>query len=289
MTTITIKYFNADDSEALLGEEISIGISEKQLPYDPREQNIFIRKVFARQKYNSWKVLSIDLEQDTEEKTIRCKMLLSPVKYGSQSVSEKHSSNGSKLIRGRLLECDFGYFSQEVSLSSNKVTTTKDYNSKLPFEMVKRRLVVVVSNKEDPALVVPISTSNKSKNHNTVVPISSLPNDLVTFKTNACYAKAGAVCSVSGHRLFPLRVEVGSKRVYDFRIEKKLSNDDVVNIKKAIFLGVGGHNILSEAEEAKTDIGKLQSENELLHKKLEEKSNEISELWKTLESETNPA
>lgn len=309
MTAIQISYYNADDSDAFLGEELSRGISVKQLPHNPDEQNIFIRKVFDGHQYDSWKVLSIKVENNSaeeeldesetsnsdasdecveeQEDSILCTIRLSPVRYGSMSVSEKHTSNGSKLVRGRLLECDYGYFSQEISGNCNSVTTTKDFNSKLPYEMVKRRLVVVVSNKEDPALVVPISKNDKSKNKSTVVPITSLPDDLVTFKVKDCFAKAGAVSYASGHRLFPLRVQVGNKRLYDYRVEKKLSNEDVIEIKKAIFSGVGGSNILYQLDEAESTVEKLKLKVQELESQLVAKNGEVKELWETLEGATS--
>ncbi|BCV61568.1 type II toxin-antitoxin system PemK/MazF family toxin [Shewanella algae] len=257
------------------------------MPHDPIDQNIFIRKEFTSSEIKYWKVEKIDTAHDTENKIIECEITLSPLQYLPKSISEKHSSNGSKLVRGRLLECDFGYFSQDISLGDQPSTTISNFNSKLPYEMVKRRLVVVLSNKEDPALVVPISKGNKAKDHRTVVEITSLPPDLVTFNNPTCFAKTAAISYVSGHRLFPVRFNTAEgKRQYDYRVEKKLSNDDVVNIKKAVFTAVGGDNILRSIEYKDEQI-------EALNVEISNKNNYIgdleaknAELWGMLEEYT---
>lgn len=259
MSTIEVKFLNAEDSNSILGEEISTGIDVRELPHDPEGQNIFIRREFTSNSVKYWKVEGISSEHNTDEKTIACEITLSPLSYLPISISEKHSSNGSKLMRGRILECDFGYFSQDISVGAELSTTVSNFNGKLPFEMVKRRLVVVVSNKEDPALVVPISKGNKAKDKRTVVEITSLPTDLVTFNSPVCYAKTAAISYVSGHRLFPVRYHMpdGTRR-YDNRVEKKLSNDDVVSIKKAVFIAIGGHNILQSILDKDNEIATLE-------------------------------
>ncbi len=130
--------------------------------------------------------------------------------------------------------------------------------------MVKRRLVVVVSNKEDPALVVPISKGSKAKDKRNVVEITSLPTDLVTFNSPVCYAKTAAISYVSGHRLFPVRYHMpdGARR-YDNRVEKKLSDDDVVSIKKAVLTAIGGHNILQSILDKDNEIAILEGSSPL--------------------------
>lgn len=280
MSTIKVTFFKAEEPTVILGTEISSDIAVRELPHDPTNQNIFIRKEFISNTIKYWKVEKIDVVHDTTNKIIECEIILSPLQYLPKSISERHSSNGSKLIRGRILECDFGYFSQDISLGVQPSTTISNFNSKLPFEMVKRRLVVVLSNKEDPALVVPISKGNKAKDHRTVVKITSLPSDLVTFNNPVCFAKTSAISYVSGHRLFPVRFNTDAgQRKYDYRVEKKLSNDDVINIKKAVFTAVGGDNILRSIE-AK-DIEIVNKNNEI--EKLEARN---SELWGLLEEYT---
>ena len=148
MSTIEVRFFNASESNSILGKEISTDIDVRELPYDPEGQNIFIRREFTSSNTKYWKVEEINSDHDTSEKNIVCEIVLSPLRYLPISISEMHSSNGSKLVRGRILECDFGYFSQDISVGCAPSTTVVNFNTKLPFEMVKRRLVVVISNKD---------------------------------------------------------------------------------------------------------------------------------------------
>lgn len=259
MSSISIVYRSQiDEGDIELGKEVYSDISIAQLPDDPVDKKIFINKTFTGQQYNSWKVISIDIVHDESKSQTDCCIDLEPVRYKSTSIAATHSANGSKLVRGRLLECDFGFFSQDVVAGQNNARNIDNFNGKLPYEMIKRRLVVVLSHKEDPALVVPISKSSKGKNKKTVVPVTSLPKDLVSYKETKCYAKAGAISLVSGHRLFPLRYEAENRKFYDNRVEKKLSNDDVTSIKKAVFTGIGGNNILNQIEEEK--VSELESQ-----------------------------
>lgn len=287
MTTIKVTFLKAEEPAVVLGEEFSFDIAVRELPHDPVDKNIFIRKEFTSSEIKFWKVKKITTLHDIENSMITCEMTISPLQYLPKSISEKHSSNGSKLVRGRLLECDFGYFSQDISLGDQPSTTISNFNGKLPYEMVKRRLVVVLSNKEDPALVVPISKGNKAKDHRTVVEITSLPSDLVTFNNPTCFAKTAAISYVSGHRLFPVRFNTDDgKRKYDYRVEKKLSNDDVVNIKKAIFTAVGGDNILHSIESKDEQIDSLNGEIASKNNKIEDLEAKNAELWDMLEEHT---
>ena len=287
MSTINVTFFKAEEPAVILGKETSSDIAVRELPHDPVDQNIFIRKEFTSSGIKYWKVEKIDTVHDTENKVIECEITLSPLQYLPKSISERHSSNGSKLVRGRLLECDFGYFSRDLSLGAEPSTTIANFNNKLPYEMVKRRLVVVLSNKEDPALVVPISKGNKAKDHRTVVGITSLPPDLVTFNNPTCFAKTAAISYVSGHRLFPVRFNtVEGQRKYDHRVEKKLSNDDVVNINKALFTAVGGDNILRSIESKDEEINALDIEITKKNNRIVDLETENSELLGMLEEYT---
>ena len=286
MTIFAITYISSENNE-ILGREFSSRVKTTKLPHDPADKNIYIRKVFSNHGSESWKVIDIRIFRDSQIK-INCDVIIQPVIYATQSISERHSTNGSKLIRGRIVECDFGYFDQELDYSLSKSKTVKDYNSRLPFEMVKRRMVVIMSNRQDPALVVPISTTQKAKNPEAVVALEGLPTDLVAYPNTDCYAKTGSVTLVSGHRLFPLRYYVGERKVYDSRVEKKLHNDDVVRIKKSIFIGVGGNNILNEIDQAHNDLKSKNEEIQQLIAKYDELKSRYDEIWQDLQLVTDP-
>ncbi len=271
MSEFRVNYLDSGNNKAVLATEHSVGLTVKELPFNPQEKNIFIRKSFVGFEAKYWKVLEIDI-YDGVAGIVSCDILVEAVPYISRSVSEQHGKNGSKLVRGRILECDFGYFSQEIASDLATGTTVANMNSKLPYEMVKRRLVVVISAKEDPALVVPLSKSDKAKDPRTVVKVESVPDDLVTFKEPICYAKAASVSLVSGHRLFPLRYFNGEqKKIYDKKIEKKLSNEEVVAIKEAVLTAVGGANILYSAEQ-------ISKENEGLKVLLDDALRDLNEV-----------
>jgi len=286
MPIFVTEYINNVNSQRLSKEIVSNSDAIK-LPHDPTDKNIFIRKKFASESAESWKVVSIDITNQSTTKTL-CQVFLEPVTYSTESISERHGSNGSKLIRGRIAECDFGYFDQEVDHSLNRSKVIKDFNSPLPFEMVKRRMVVILSSKQDPALVVPLSTKSKAKDSNTVVEINSLPGDLVAFSEPVCFAKAASITLVSGHRLFPLRYYDGQRKVYDKRLDKKLSNADVVEIKKAVLKAVGGNNFLYDLETAQSEVKTLEASKQALELQIEELNQANQQLWDDLETATTP-
>ncbi len=130
MSTIEVKFLNAKDADSILGKEISTGIDVRELPHDPEGQNIFIRREFTSSTIKYWKVEGISSEHNTDEKAIACEITLLPLSYLPISISEKHSSNGSKLVRGRILECDFGYFSQDISVRAELSTTVSNCHLK---------------------------------------------------------------------------------------------------------------------------------------------------------------
>ncbi len=288
MSQIKINYYNIDDDNALLGDELFNNIDVCELPYDPENEKIFIRKIFSNITHINWKVIDIQVIDDTALKSLTCEIYLSPILFGPVSIAAKHGSNGSKLLRGRLVECDFGYFSQDYRSGIPPATTIDNYTKKLPFEMVKRRLVVIVSNKEDPALVIPISKTSKAIDPRTVVNITSLPKDLVHFTEPSCFAKTASITQVSGHRLFPLRYYVGGAKSYDARIEKKLSDPDVVNIRKAAFIALGGAGILSNIDNVNSELEEKKQELSIKNKEIEDLNKRLSDLNQILDDFTNP-
>ncbi|MDX6917469.1 type II toxin-antitoxin system PemK/MazF family toxin [Pectobacterium carotovorum] len=288
MSIIKINYYDVNNANSLLGEETLLNIDICELPYNPQNENVFIRRDFSNIPYSMWKVDDVQTTEDTEKNTITCDIYLNAVYFKPKSIAEKHGTNGSKLLRGRLVECDFGFFSQDYRSGFPPQTTLNNYNKKLPFEMVKRRLVVIISNREDPALVIPISKANKAVDARTVVEITSLPNDLVRFSNPQCYAKTAAITQVSGHRLFPLRYHSNGTKIYDSRIDKKLSVGDIKKIKEAALVSIGGAGILTELDCVKVTNEQANNEIILKNSKIEDLEKQVNELTKLIDDYTKP-
>lgn len=101
MSQIKIIYHDINNNNALLGEELFDNIEACELPYDPENENIFIRKVFSNITPSNWKVIDIQITDDTSSKKLLCEIYLSAINYTPSSIAAKHGSNGSKLLRGR--------------------------------------------------------------------------------------------------------------------------------------------------------------------------------------------
>lgn len=288
MSQIKTTYHDINNNNALLGEELFDNIDACELPYDPENEKIFIRKVFSNITHSNWKVIDIQITDDTSSKKLLCEIYLSAINFTPSSIAAKHGSNGSKLLRGRLVECDFGFFSQDYRSGKVPATTIDNFTKKLPYEMVKRRLVVIVSNKEDPALVIPISKTSKAVDFRTVVEITSLPVDLVHFTEPKCFAKTASITQVSGHRLFPLRYYDNETRVYDARVEKKLSNTDVINIRKAAFIALGGAGILDSIDMLNAELEEKKQQIDIKNNDIKNLTDRVADLTSTLDYLTTP-
>lgn len=105
---------------------------------------------------------------------------------------------------GEVLECDFGQFKQLTNGDYDK----KNIDGRIPPEMIKKRLVVVLNGKLGGCLVVPISSSKNIGGVNQGLHIL-LTSDLfrVTdfYDTRDRWAKAELVQNVSKERLYKLR------------------------------------------------------------------------------------
>lgn len=86
---------------------------------------IKIRQVFSNITPSNWKVIDIQITDDTSSKKLLCEIYLSAIKYTPSSIAAKHGSNGSKLLLGRLVECDFGFFSQDYCSGKVPATTIR--------------------------------------------------------------------------------------------------------------------------------------------------------------------
>ncbi len=133
---------------------------------------------------------------------------------------------------GDILECNFG-----------KLQTTKpyDFDKRIPYEMVKNRMVVVLNPKlNGNCLVVPISSKENPDFINREMHIE-MPQ--IFFKVTDFYderqrwAKCEAIQLVSRERLFKMK---DGKH----RFEQKVSREIVTLIQKAVCKSINAYSLL---------------------------------------------
>lgn len=138
---------------------------------------------------------------------------------------------------GEILECDFGKFK-----GKNGNYDKRNYDGRIPNEMIKRRMVVVVNPKIGGGLnlVVPISST---KNIAAVTKGTHIPLDESLFRETDFYdkrerwAKCEAIQLVSKERLFKM-IDNGQ------RFDQKLPRDTVESIQKGIITAVNAKSLL---------------------------------------------
>lgn len=259
MTRIIIKYKleQVDKSTGVktlesLATEVHDGVTEVPIPADPlldaeNEVPVYLTRRFSGYKeQKTWKVLRIESSTSTDG-SVRCVIILQwlDTTLLAPSLNDIHR-NGTKVNQGQingalrfgtLVECDFGYFSDRINTACESTRLTDYYTFKLPFEMVKRRVCVVVSNYIDPCLVIPVSSKNDEYNKSSTVSLEGFPNNLYKYN-NATehYVKGTMLTSVSSHRIFPLLVQPKGRRAsLDKRFSTHIKNeDDINNIKWSI-------------------------------------------------------
>jgi|GEM_PF-4442440 len=281
MTRIIIKYkleLNVQGSEETsfesLATEVHDGFLEVPIPANPiedieNEVPVYLTRSFqGYDQIRTWKVLRIE-NSNSDDGSTRCEIFLQRInkKLLAPSLNDIHN-NGIKINQGQinkslrfgtLIECDFGYFSDSIDVN-NKVERLVDYyNYKLPFEMVKRRLCVVVSNYIDPCLVIPISSKNDDYNKSSVVTLENFPNNLYKYNDNIeHYVKGTMLTSVSSHRIFPLLVQPRGRRPsLDTGFKSYIKNqNDIDKIKGAILNTTDTAKVIEELAEENKELTK---------------------------------
>lgn len=139
---------------------------------------------------------------------------------------------------GEVLECNFGDFKR---LESSGTFDEKNYDGRIPNEMIKRRMVVVINAKLDGnCLVVPISSTKrissiKSGHH--------VPLDKNLFRITDFYdkrdrwAKAETIQLVSKKRLFKLKDN-------NSRFDLYFPRETVTSIQKAIIKTINANALI---------------------------------------------
>lgn len=140
---------------------------------------------------------------------------------------------------GRILECNFGDYQRDAE---GKPTGT-NVDSRLPPEMIKNRLVVVLNGRinGNACIVVPLSTTKDEdktrRGMHVEVPAAMIPA-LSYFTQEDRWAKCDLVQQVSKERLHRPRVQ--GRGSY----EGSLSNEMVTAIQKAVIKSINATSLL---------------------------------------------
>jgi uncharacterized protein YifN (PemK superfamily) len=139
---------------------------------------------------------------------------------------------------GEVLECNFG---ELTPIGDDGIARRSNFNGRMPPEMVKQRMVVVLNGKlGDGCLVVPISSTKNIKSIHGGVHVSLDPK---LFKVTDFYdirerwAKAEVVQQVSKKRLFKMRDKNGPFSLY-------MPPGVVVDIQKAVITAIKAKGLI---------------------------------------------
>lgn len=140
---------------------------------------------------------------------------------------------------GEVLECHFGVFAHNPgTMEVNK----KNFNGRIPPEIVKKRLVVVMNGKlSGGCIVVPISSSEDIRGirEGTHIEVPSLSIKITDFYDNRKrWAKAELIQMVSNERLFKLGDQGVSFKTY-------LEREKVTEIQLAVIKAINAKNLIT--------------------------------------------
>lgn len=141
---------------------------------------------------------------------------------------------------GEVLECDFGQFCYDPNTQQ---PLTNNYDGRIPPEIVKKRMVIVLNGKLDSGcLVVPISST---KNLGGISKGLHVPIDPAHFRVTNFYdirerwAKTDLIQMVSRHRLYKL-IDDGQ------RFDQYLPRDVVTQVQLAVVKAVSASSLLPQ-------------------------------------------
>lgn len=139
---------------------------------------------------------------------------------------------------GQILECDYGDY--QLDAKGGRIIHA---NYRIPPEMIKNRLVVVLNGKIDPSacLVVPLSTTHDHqktfKGIHAEIPTAEIP-DFRFFKQQIRWAKADLIQQVSKERLNRPRTDRGHEPVL-------LSHAIVDEIQRAVIKAINASGLIT--------------------------------------------
>lgn len=138
---------------------------------------------------------------------------------------------------GEVLECDFGDFKANPAGDID----TKNFNGRIPPEMVKKRLVVVLNGKISGAcIIVPISSTQdigKITQNLHIELAASLIKETRFYDNRVRWAKTDLVQQVSKERLNKVRNDRGF-------VEQSLPRDIVTKIQQGVVRAISASGLL---------------------------------------------
>ena len=138
---------------------------------------------------------------------------------------------------GEVLECNFGSFTKQ-----NGTWDKRNYDGRIPNEMIKRRMIMVINSKIGGGLhlVVPISST---KNIGSIIKGTHVPLDDALFKVTDFYdrrerwAKCEAIQLVSKERLFKMIDN-------NVRFQQILPDNIITTIQKGVIQAINAKSLL---------------------------------------------
>ncbi|MDF0536035.1 type II toxin-antitoxin system PemK/MazF family toxin [Shewanella sp. A32] len=147
---------------------------------------------------------------------------------------------------GEVLECDFGKFQY---IGDTNQLDMDNYDGRIPPEIVKKRMVVVLNGKLDNGcLVVPISST---KNLNGINRGLHIPLDPGMFKITNFYdsrdrwAKTDLIQMVSRHRLYKM-MDNGT------RFDQHIPHDTVTTIQLAVIKAISASSLIPKPQKGES-------------------------------------
>lgn len=138
---------------------------------------------------------------------------------------------------GELLECDFGDFKKDAE----GLIDTRNFNGRIPPEMVKKRLVVILNGKLNGAcLIVPISSTqdiNKITQQLHIELESKLIVETDFYDDRVRWAKTDLIQQISKERLYKVR----DKRGF---ITQMLPREVVDKIQRGVIRSISASSLI---------------------------------------------
>lgn len=141
---------------------------------------------------------------------------------------------------GEVLECDFGQFQYDPATQH---PVMGNYDGRIPPEIVKKRMVIVLNGKLDNGcLVVPISST---KNLGFIAKGFHVPLDPANFRVTGFYdrrerwAKTDLIQMVSRQRLYKLRDN-------ELRFDHHLPRDVVTQVQLAVIKAISASSLIPQ-------------------------------------------
>ncbi len=143
---------------------------------------------------------------------------------------------------GEVLECDFGQFQYDPETQR---PLTDNYNGRIPPEIVKKRMIIVLNGKLDSGcLVVPISSTRNLGGISKGLHVPIEPNNFrVTnfYDMRDRWAKTDLIQMVSRQRLYKL-MDNGQ------RFDHYLSREIVTQVQLAVIKAISASTLLPQAQ-----------------------------------------